>query len=100
MKASMAWLRNVWGRRPREAERLAKAYKTLLTSEEGWLILQDLALYANLYNSSFCAGDPAQTAFNEGQRELFLHITSMAQLNQADLLRFLTTLKENKDSYE
>jgi len=46
--------------------------------------LLDLAKYCNVSTTSFVAGDPHQTALNEGRRDTFNHIAEMLGLTPAD----------------
>jgi len=57
-----------------DASLLAKAYIKTFSSYEGKRVLNDLALRANMYISSYTQADPYTTVFREGQRSLFLHI--------------------------
>lgn len=81
MKRAIEWLFNAHGRR---AKAVAGAYRALLASPEGKLMLRDLAAYCRVGQSSFVAGDPHQTAFNEGARDVFLHVAEMAGIRPED----------------
>ena len=79
LNSALAWLRNAWGHKPAaEQEALVKAYRRIAESRDGQRVLLDLARYANVLNSSYAPGDAHQTLFNEGQRDVYLHIMSMA----------------------
>lgn len=84
MKAGLAWLIRLHGLR--RARRVAEAYRQLLAPEtdSARLVLSDLAQYCRVGRSSFVPGDPYQTAFNEGARDVFLHIAGMSGLAAAD----------------
>ncbi|WP_374656130.1 hypothetical protein [Dongia sp.] len=84
MKAGIAWLLRLHGRS--RALRVAAAYREMLSVENalGRLILSDLAHYCRAGQSSFVAGDPHQTAFNEGARDVFLHIAEMSGIVPMD----------------
>lgn len=88
MKRAIEWLFNAHGRR---AKPVAAAYATLLATAEGKLMLRDLASYCRVGASSFAAGDPHQTAFNEGARDVFLHIAEMAGIVPEDFPQLTTT---------
>lgn len=90
LSSALAWLRNAWGHRPpTEQEQLAKAYRRLLESRDGQRIVADLARYTNVLNSSYAPGDAHQTLFNEGQRDVYLHIMGMARLSDDELLSLI-----------
>lgn len=84
MKAGLRWLLQLHG--PRRARRVADAYRQQLGPETGSarLVLSDLAHYCRVGHSSFVAGDPHQTAFNEGARDVFLHVAEMCGLKPAE----------------
>ena len=100
---SKTWLRNLWGRRAGDA---AAAYRARLDPGDpsARLVLADLAHYCNAGRTSFVAGDPHQTAFNEGARDVFLHVAGMLAMDErqvADLFEerrsAITREKENDD---
>ena len=76
------WLRT-WGRR---APQIAGAY-TYFRTDPGMGVLRDLAAYASVNTSSFAPGDPHQTAFNEGRRDVYNHICAMAGLKPAEVMQ-------------
>lgn len=84
MKPGLTWLSRLHG--PRRARRVAEAYRQHLSGEDALarLVLSDLAHYCRAGQSSFVAGDPHQTAFNEGARDVFLHVAEMCGLVPAD----------------
>lgn len=84
MKAGVTWLLRLHG--ARRARRAAEAYRQRLGGDDTVvrLILSDLAHYCRAGQSSFVAGDPHQTAFNEGARDVFLHVAEMCGLVPAD----------------
>jgi hypothetical protein len=84
MKAGIAWLLRLHGRA--RARRVAEAYRQALSADSslGRLVLSDLAHYCRAGQSSFVAGDPHQTAFNEGARDVFLHIAEMCGVTPMD----------------
>lgn len=59
-----------------EILRLHQAYKRLMATEDGALVLDDLERRAFVRSSAFHL-DPFQHAHNEGRRSLVLHIKSM-----------------------
>jgi hypothetical protein len=83
MKPGVTWLARLYGRRGRM---VARAYARAFDVEtaEGRALLGDLARYCRVGQTSFVAGDPHQTAFNEGARDVFLHVAELAGLAPAD----------------
>lgn len=84
MKAALQWLASAFGI-PQRAK-VGLAYQNLLGPDnaQGRLIMADLARYCRVGQTSFVAGDPYQTAFNEGARDVFLHIAECAGLDPTD----------------
>ena len=76
------WLRSVW---PGRGQAVAAAYVRTFAGDDGKRVLADLAVYCHAARSSFVAGDPQHTAFNEGARDAFNHIRAMAGLSWADI---------------
>lgn len=89
MKAGVTWLLRLHGKQ--RAHRVADAYRRQLSTEDGSarLILSDLAHYCRAGQSSFVPGDPHQTAFNEGARDVFLHIAEMCGVTPRDFAGLL-----------
>jgi hypothetical protein len=96
MSAGLIWLGNVFGARRGQA--VANAYRNLFAvpDGDGRLVIGDLARYCRAGTTSFVAGDPHQTAFNEGARDVFLHVAELAGLNPAAIADFFT--RNEKDS--
>jgi hypothetical protein len=88
MRAAHAWLLNAFPRL--QATRVAQAYRRTFPakalSDDARLILEDLALYCGLRQTGFVPGAPDQTAFNEGQRDVLLHLLSLAEVPPESLL--------------
>lgn len=86
-KSGAAWLQRVFGRGKSMA--VAEAYQHCLDPNQarGQMILADLAVYCQVRHSSFTASDPYQTAFNEGARDVFLHIMEMLGLTADDFIQ-------------
>ena len=83
MKRAVIWLRNAW-RKPERAQHVGLAYREVFETPQGREVLLDLAKYCNVATTSFVAGDPHQTALNEGRRDTFNHIAEMLGLTPAD----------------
>ena len=54
--------------------KLHETYRRLFDSPDGQIVLKHLCRVAKVTSSSFVAGDPHHTSFNEGQRRLVLSI--------------------------
>lgn len=92
MKAGVQWLLNVFG--DKKARQLAMDYRDFVAGDPGRRIMADLAQYCRVGHTSFVAGDPHQTAFNEGARDVFLHISELAGLQPDD---FPTMMEESRN---
>lgn len=88
MKAGLIWLSNAFGARRGQA--VASAYRNLFAAGDGdgGIVLDDLARYCRAGTTSFVAGDSHQTAFNEGARDVFLHVAELAGLDPAAVADF------------
>lgn len=97
MKAGVQWLLRLFG--PRRAEGVATAYRRALgpNSLDGQLILADLAHYCRLAQSSFVPGDPGQTAFNEGARDVFLHVAELIGITPRDFPQITQVTHDLRD---
>jgi hypothetical protein len=88
MRRGLVWLANAFGARRGAA--VAHAYRTVFAaSDDGRRVLADLARYCRAGCTSFVAGDPHQTAFNEGARDAFLHIVELVGLAPAEIAELL-----------
>lgn len=72
------------------------AYKRLFDTEDGKIVLKDMARSCHFDDSTF-TGDPYETAFREGERHLFLRI--IRTIN-ADPERLLQIVKDNQEVEE
>ena len=84
MKAGVKWLIGLFG--VERAPEVARAYRQALGKEspEARLVLADLAQYCRVGATSFVPNDPHQTAFNEGARDVYLHVCDRAGWPPAD----------------
>tara|TARA_R100001591_G_scaffold96080_1_gene101893 strand:- start:24 stop:245 length:222 start_codon:yes stop_codon:yes gene_type:complete len=57
---------------------LRAAYRTLLNTEDGQIVMKDLQARYHIHGSTFSA-DPNETAYREGQRTVVLFLLSMLQ---------------------
>lgn len=96
MSDAVVWLKNLCGYK--KGLEVAQAYAERFDKDDHKirLILGDLAGYCNVTHTSFVANDPYQTAFNEGARDVFLHISEMCNLTSDDI-RKLTEGMKNVD---
>ena len=102
MKAAVQWLTNAFP--ALHAAQVARAYRRVFgpedTSRDAQLILDDLALYCGLRRTGFVPGAPDQTAFNEGQRDVLLHLLSLAEVPPETLLQPQQTFDLNTPFHE
>lgn len=85
MKAAVQWLIRSVG--ARKAPAVADAYRTAFASPAGERVLADLARFCRAHETSFTPGDSHATAFFEGARHVYLHITQTAGLRPDELPR-------------
>jgi hypothetical protein len=95
-KPGTRWLLSV--NRSREARQVASAYREHLGNESAAArrILVDLARYCRVGQSSFVPGDPHQTAFNEGARDVFLHIAELCGLRPEDFPSYFSEAEDDR----
>lgn len=82
MDHAVQWLRGAHGS---QADEVRLAYQLQLNPEtpSGGLVIDDLARLCRATKTTFAAGDPYLTAFQEGQRSVWLHVVSMLALSPA-----------------
>jgi len=81
--------------------RLAAAYKTLFfggaekmpLEEARDIVLADLARFCRARNSTYVKGDPHQSAFLEGRREIWLRIQAFANVTDETLRKIEAQLE-------
>ena len=59
-------------------EQLKAIYQKIFSTEDGRIVLEDLAEVSGVYRSNFIRQESDYTAFLEGHRALFLYICSLA----------------------
>lgn len=69
--------------------RRTKLYKKKFGDPEGQELLKFLAEESGAYRPSFVQGDPYQTAFNEGKRQMYSHIIGIINQNEEIIRRAL-----------
>lgn len=59
------------------------------------LIIRDLAIYCNFHHTSFVKDNPYQTSFNEGARDVFLHLLEMANIDVDAVVKLIKEIDNN-----
>ena len=91
MQNGIKWLISLFGirRAPVVARSWAEVFDVNNPSSQD--VLKDLAIYCNFVKSSFNQ-NPQQMAFNEGARDVFLHILEMAKIEHKQVVEICQTL--------
>lgn len=66
---------------------IRKSYKQVFNTEDGKQVLAHLCRNCFLTQTTFVAGDPHQTAMNEGSRRVVLSIIRQLNMDEKDLLK-------------
>ncbi len=74
--------------------RRTKCYKSVFKTLEGQEALKFLAEESGAYRPSFVSGDPYQTAFNEGKRQMYNHIIGILNQDEEVIRRALQQEQE------
>lgn len=74
-------------------EAIIRAYKRLFDSDDGKVVLQDLAKSCNFSLSSFDS-DPYRTAYNEGVRSVILRLFDILDTDLEIIIQLLKREKE------
>lgn len=69
-------------------------YAAVFGTEAGTRVLNDLYRFCHMDQPSFAA-DPFITAFNEGQRRVFLRLVGMLRLTDRDVLKLSTESQDD-----
>ena len=84
-----------------KAAHLIQAYKAVFSSEDGRLVLQDLAekchMLSPVTDVSCSNGFSAASAFYDGKRAAFLDIVKMSACDGRKLVELLQETERNKD---
>ena len=64
--------------------RTRQAYAKVFAGTTGQYVLADLAAFCRAMEPAYVAGDPHQTAHNEGQRAVILRIYSFLRMTAGD----------------
>lgn len=65
-------------------EDLSQIYTRIFTSNDGKIVLEDLANMSGMYRTNFACNNSDYTRFLEGQRALFLYICSQVEGEKID----------------
>lgn len=71
----------------RERARIHESYQNIFNTPDGERVLRHLMKVGGVTKSSFVAGDPNTTAFNEGRRHLVLSILTYIYKDHDALVR-------------
>lgn len=66
---------------------MAETYKRVFESEDGQIVLGDLARFGYMYSTTDVPGDSHASALAEGSRQVVLHIQRYCELDVAALIR-------------
>jgi hypothetical protein len=89
------WLIGVFGSKKARFVALSYAKNFDVNSAESKAILKDLATYCNFEKSSFDT-NPYTMAFNEGARDVLLHILEMSKIKQEELISICEEFNKNE----
>ena len=78
MKLSISSTNNTSSTNSLKKEQLKTIYQKIFSTEDGRIVLEDLAEMSGVYRSNFIRQESDYTAFLEGHRALFLYICSQA----------------------
>lgn len=74
-------------------------YLAAFGTEPGRRVLRDLYRFCHMDQPSFAA-DPCITAFNEGQRRVFLRLLGIMRLTDTDILRLAEEIRTQETNME
>lgn len=79
-----------------ELEHLERCYNRVFSTDDGKVVLEDIAAYCSVHTSTFNEGPGATEAMliNEGSRRIFLRI---AQMIRMDMTRFYIEPRKRGD---
>lgn len=63
----------------------SRDYKICFDTPEGQRVLKDLVQFCKYRDSTFVAGDPHATAFNEGMRRVALRIIKFLNMTEEEI---------------
>lgn len=74
---------------------LSKLYKEVFDTPAGQQVLTDICNTAGLHKSSFCPGDPYQTAYIEGFKAAATHILNLIHKTPQEMI--VSRIKTNNN---
>ncbi len=81
MRNGVFWIKSLFKNKSKDANLAWRAVLGDQSNKDINYVLHDLSVYCNVRKTSFVPKDEYQTAFNEGARDVFLHIIEMANLD-------------------
>ena len=63
-------------------KRRVDIFKSVFNTTNGKEVLHHLARFSGAYSMTHVTGDPLQSAFNEGKREVYNHIIRLLETNE------------------
>jgi len=85
-------------KRQEKAISVNKAYKRTFSTDDGQTVLEDLMVSAGVISgSSFVAGDPYQTAFNEGRREIVNRIIESVNIDPSKFMKIMESINDGDE---
>lgn len=73
------------------------AYRAAFGGASGRTVLLDLTRFCGAFDSSHVRGNGTETAFNEGQRNVWLYIARQLGMTDAELIDLARQLTEEND---
>lgn len=67
--------------------RTRNAYKRLFATDDGKIVLKDLAQFCKIRQPSTVPGDPFETHTNEGMRRVALRVFGFLDMSDGDMMR-------------
>jgi hypothetical protein len=81
-------------KRALKSSELISKYKRVFNSTDGQAVLYDLCKVSSMLKGTFVAGDPYESAWREGQREVVLRIARMLRLDEKKYLEQMRIQEE------
>jgi len=85
---------NVNEKMARKAIKVNSAYKKTFSTVEGKIVLEDLMTSFGCFGTSFAAGDPHQTSFNEGARSAILRIIDTVNVDPEMYIKMMEEVNQ------